>query len=195
MGKSAYSITPVEETNQLTFIRQSMRILSSPCKGPSLVWPAESASDLHHFRLNSRDNLRERSTTDKADNAYGLSSLRIAQGLTADKSCAKPTAVSISVHHSKTTDFGDVKHDHDVESTSTPEPRWDQCRGGPCASSQLCLILCCPFEETSINAAIHHAGRDIVVRTMMMQITLIHENVLPIFGVDLALFLITVQYL
>ncbi|KAN0127626.1 hypothetical protein V8E53_014604 [Lactarius tabidus] len=35
--------------------------------------------------LNSRDHLRERSTTDKAENAYGLSSFRIAQGGTADK--------------------------------------------------------------------------------------------------------------
>ena len=51
MGKSTYSIISGEETNQLTFIRQSMRILSSPCKGPSLVWPAESASDLHHFQV------------------------------------------------------------------------------------------------------------------------------------------------
>jgi hypothetical protein len=68
--------------------------------------------------LNSRDHLRERSTTDKAENAYGLSSFRIAQGGTADKCGSKPTAVSISVHHSQTTDFPEVKHNHDVESTT-----------------------------------------------------------------------------
>ena len=36
------------------------------------------------------------------------------------------------------------------------------------------LILCCPFKETSIHAAIHpaHACRDIVVGTTTMQITL-----------------------
>ncbi|KAN0127838.1 hypothetical protein V8E53_014343 [Lactarius tabidus] len=68
--------------------------------------------------LNSRDHLRERSTTDKAENAYGLSSFRIAQGGTADKCGSKPTAVSISVHHSQTTDFPEVKHNHDVESAT-----------------------------------------------------------------------------
>lgn len=35
-----------------------------------------------------------------------------------------------------------------------------------------CLILCCSLKETGIHAAIHHAVRDKVVGTMMMQITL-----------------------
>jgi hypothetical protein len=68
--------------------------------------------------LNSRDHVRERSTTDKAENAFSLSSFRVAQGGTADKSRSKPTAVSINVHHSETTDFTEVKHDRDIESAT-----------------------------------------------------------------------------
>jgi len=66
--------------------------------------------------LNSRDHVRERSTTDQAENAFSLSSFRVAQRGTVNKSGSKPTAVSISVHHSETTDFAEVKHDHDIES-------------------------------------------------------------------------------
>jgi hypothetical protein len=75
------------------------------------------------FRLNSRDHVRERSTTDKAENAFSLSSFRLAQGGAVNKSSSKPTAVSISVHHTEITDFPEVKHDHDIESSTTTEMR------------------------------------------------------------------------
>ena len=70
------------------------------------------------FRLNSRDHVRSQSSIDRADNAYGLPSLRLSQGGNANKSCSKPTTVSINVHHSETT-FPEIKHDHDVESSGT----------------------------------------------------------------------------
>ncbi|KAN0127610.1 hypothetical protein V8E53_014588 [Lactarius tabidus] len=41
----------------------------------------------------------------------------------ADKSTSRPTAVSISVHHSETTDFPEVKHGRDIESSNTTEMR------------------------------------------------------------------------
>jgi hypothetical protein len=69
--------------------------------------------------LNSRDHVRDRSITDKGENAFSLSSFRVAQGgTTVDKSRSRPTAVSISVHHTETTDFTEVKHDHDIESAT-----------------------------------------------------------------------------
>jgi hypothetical protein len=121
MGKSRYSIIPNEETIELTSVLQSMRTPSLQCEEPiKCAWRSRRLTSVTTFRLNSRDHLRERSTTDKAENAYGLSSFRIAQGGTADKCGSKPTAVSISVHHSETTDFPEVKHNHDVESTTAP---------------------------------------------------------------------------
>jgi len=68
--------------------------------------------------LNSRDHVRERTTTDKVENAYSLSSFRIAQRSASEKSNSKPTAVSISVHHSEITDFPQVKRDGDEESNT-----------------------------------------------------------------------------
>ncbi|KAH8984342.1 hypothetical protein EDB92DRAFT_1493915 [Lactarius akahatsu] len=86
--------------------------------------------------LNSRDYVRERSSTDnKPDNAFDLSSLRIEQRSEGDKS-RRPT-VSVTVHRSATTGFPQGKRDHDVES-STVE------------NSKL---------EASIPSEIHHDGR------------------------------------
>jgi len=64
--------------------------------------------------LNSRDHVRERSTNDKADNAYGLNSFRITER-TAEKCGTKPTTVSINVHRTETSNY---PHDHDIESTT-----------------------------------------------------------------------------
>ncbi|KAI9443521.1 hypothetical protein H4582DRAFT_1202719 [Lactarius indigo] len=67
--------------------------------------------------LNSRDYVRERSSTDKKpDNAFDLSSIRIEQRSEGDKS--RRPAVSVTVHRSATTDFPQSKRDHDVESTT-----------------------------------------------------------------------------
>ncbi|KAN0127613.1 hypothetical protein V8E53_014591 [Lactarius tabidus] len=86
-------------------------------------WPMSKAyANSLLAMLNSRDHVRERSTTDKVENAIGLSSFRMAQGNTTDRFRSKHTTVSINVHHSETTDFPFVKDDHDVES-STAEMR------------------------------------------------------------------------
>ncbi|KAH8995520.1 hypothetical protein EDB86DRAFT_3077553 [Lactarius hatsudake] len=66
--------------------------------------------------LNSRDYVRERSSTNnKHDNAFDLSSIRIEQRSEGDKSTRRP-AVSVTVHRSATTDFPQGKRDHDVGS-------------------------------------------------------------------------------
>ncbi|KAH8984326.1 hypothetical protein EDB92DRAFT_1492430 [Lactarius akahatsu] len=64
--------------------------------------------------LNSRDYVRERSSA--ADNAFGLSSIRVEQRSEGDKS--RRPAVSVTVHRSATTDFPQGKRDHDVESST-----------------------------------------------------------------------------
>jgi hypothetical protein len=82
-------------------------------------WPMSKAyANSLLAMLNSRDHVRERSTSDKFENAIGQSSFRMAQGSTTDRSRSKPTTVSINVHHSETTDFPAVKDDHDVESST-----------------------------------------------------------------------------
>ena len=83
-----------------------------------MAYLVDLAFDLPTFRLNSRDHVRDRSTTDKAEIGYGLSSFRIAQRSDVEKSRAKPTTVSISVHHTETSDFPQDKRDHDTESTT-----------------------------------------------------------------------------
>ena len=118
MGKSTFSITPEEKTNQPTFILQSMRIPFWPCEESNLACLVDLAFDLPTFRLNSRDHVRERVTTEKAENAYSLSSFRIAQKSGVEKSGTKSTTVSIDVHHTETSDFPQVKCDHDIESTT-----------------------------------------------------------------------------
>ncbi|KAH8989850.1 hypothetical protein EDB83DRAFT_1098090 [Lactarius deliciosus] len=86
--------------------------------------------------LNSRDYVRERSSTDnKPDNAFDLSSIRVEKRSEGDKS--RRPAVSVTVHRSATTDFQQGKRDHYVES-STIE------------NSKL---------EASIPSDIHHDGR------------------------------------
>ncbi|KAF8270643.1 hypothetical protein EI94DRAFT_1722189 [Lactarius quietus] len=69
--------------------------------------------------LNSRNHIRDRSTTDNPDNAYTLSSIRI-EPLTdgyGRKSRQPGPGVSVTVHHSTTADFGGDKSDHDGEPT------------------------------------------------------------------------------
>ena len=93
-------------------------------------------------RLNTRDHLRERFTGEKAENVFGLSSFRIAQGeTTTDRSKSKPPAVSISMHHSETSDFPVVKQDRDVESSMAEMRRTVR---SLCYFVALSLIKCCP---------------------------------------------------
>ncbi|KAH9034302.1 hypothetical protein EDB84DRAFT_71112 [Lactarius hengduanensis] len=70
--------------------------------------------------LNSRDYVRGRSSgrssaDNRPDNAFNLSSIRIEHRSEGDKS--RRPAVSVTVHHSATTDFPQSKRDHDVESS------------------------------------------------------------------------------
>ncbi|KAF8270641.1 hypothetical protein EI94DRAFT_724893 [Lactarius quietus] len=69
--------------------------------------------------LNSRNHIRDRSTTDNPDNAYTLSSIRI-EPLTdgyGRKSRQPGPSVSVTMHHSTTADFGGDRSDHDGEPT------------------------------------------------------------------------------
>jgi hypothetical protein len=69
------------------------------------------------FRLNSRNHICDRSTTDNPDNAYALSSFRI-EPLGEGHGCKpRQTGVSVTVHHSTSADFGRNKSDHDREPT------------------------------------------------------------------------------
>jgi hypothetical protein len=69
------------------------------------------------FRLNSRDYVRDRSTTDNPENAINLSSLRIDPLSEAYRSKSGQTGggVTVTVHHSAKSDFGREKNDLDVE--------------------------------------------------------------------------------
>ena len=78
---------------------------------------AELAVDPSTFRLNSRDHVREQLTTDKPENSF--KQFLHAKGGAANSPNPNPTAVSISVQHLETTDFPEIKHDHDVESGTT----------------------------------------------------------------------------
>ena len=115
MTKSTCPIILNEGSIEPTFMLESMRTPSLQCEKPS-VWASELLTSAT-FRLNSRDHVRSQSSTDRADNSYGLHSLRVAQGGNANKSYKKPTTVAINVHHSETT-FPEIKHDHNVGSSS-----------------------------------------------------------------------------
>ncbi|KAH9060444.1 hypothetical protein EDB87DRAFT_1683672 [Lactarius vividus] len=92
--------------------------------------------------LNSRDYIRERSSTDhKPDNAFGLSSIRIEQRSEGDKS--RRPAVSVTVHRSATmtTDFPHGKRDHDVESSTGENSKLVWSLHFSAATTALILIL------------------------------------------------------
>ena len=71
------------------------------------------------FRLNSRDYLRDRSTTEHLESSFNLSSIRVEPRSEALGSKARQPSVSINVHNSITTDFGQHMPYicHDVEPT------------------------------------------------------------------------------
>jgi len=77
------------------------------------------------FRLNSRDYIRDQSTTVNLDYAFNPSSIRIEPLGEAYGSKSRQPGVSVSVHHSSSTtsDFGRNKSDHGVEPTfEVPKP-------------------------------------------------------------------------
>jgi len=64
--------------------------------------------------LNSRDYVRDRSTTDNPDHAINLSSIRMDPLSEAYQSKSRQPG---TVNHSTTLDFGQNKSDHDLEVT------------------------------------------------------------------------------
>ncbi len=103
------------------------------------------------FRLNSRDYVRDRSTTDNPDNAYNLSSIRGEPLSDAYGSKSRQPNVSVSVHRSTTSDFGRNKSDHDVEPTfEVPKPVWNL---HLLAIPRLILIFFCRMQEPSVFKA------------------------------------------
>ena len=175
MGKSTYSIIPGEETNQLTLILQSMRIPSLQCKGAKFnltcgvsFWPP----------LPSGWTAVTTSVT----------------GRPLKKPIITPTTCLRSVFHKGALPISPAPNQPPYQSMcitrwqqtfrrSNMTTMWNLLRPSRDETSvtvdlvllrSSCLILCCPFKETSIHAAIHpaHACRDIVVGTMTMQITL-----------------------
>jgi hypothetical protein len=125
MTLMSYSIN----SGLLTCLLTTGALITFSTKPSSMIWQifywpmAKVYANSLLAMLNSRDHVREGSTTDKAENAFRFSSLRFAQGGAADKSSSKPTAVSISVHRSEATDFPEVKHDRNIESSTMTEMR------------------------------------------------------------------------
>ncbi|KAH9025397.1 hypothetical protein EDB85DRAFT_232126 [Lactarius pseudohatsudake] len=119
MTLMTYSIQSGLLTSVLTCaVLISFSIAPSTMYSDMFFWPMSKfyANSLLAM-LNSRDYVRERSSTDKPDNAYDLSSIRIEQRSEGDKSTRRPT-VSVTVHRSATMNFSQGKRDHDVESST-----------------------------------------------------------------------------
>ncbi|KAI9465030.1 hypothetical protein BJY52DRAFT_757459 [Lactarius psammicola] len=73
--------------------------------------------------LNSRDYVRDRSTTDHPDNAYNLSSIRIEPPSETYGSKPRRTGVSVTVHRSTASEFARSKPDHNLGPTlGVPTP-------------------------------------------------------------------------
>jgi hypothetical protein len=96
-----------------------MLTLCLPCPGSIRVLSWVRLLTISTLRLNSRDYIRDRSTTDNPENAINLSSIRIEASNDAYGSPTKSgqPGVSVTVHRSTTLNFGRSKSDHDVEPT------------------------------------------------------------------------------
>ncbi|KAH9083777.1 hypothetical protein EDB83DRAFT_2512088 [Lactarius deliciosus] len=67
--------------------------------------------------LNSRDHVRDRSTTDNPNNAFNLTSIRIEPPSETGGSKSSQPGVSVTIQRSTTSNFGLNKSDHGVEPT------------------------------------------------------------------------------
>ncbi|KAN0135322.1 hypothetical protein V8E53_006887 [Lactarius tabidus] len=73
--------------------------------------------------LNLRDYIRDRSTTDNVDIAYSLASMRLRPPSDAYGFKSRQPGVTVTVHHSTTSDFAQSKADHTTEPTvEDPKP-------------------------------------------------------------------------
>ena len=93
------------------------KLLASHVRSPFCVLSWVRLLTVSAFRLNTRDYVRDRSTTDNPDNAYNLSSIRIDPQSDAYGSKSRRTGVSVTVHHSTASDFARSKSDQDVGPT------------------------------------------------------------------------------
>ena len=64
-----------------------------------------------HFRLNSRDYIRERASPKHTEHSFALSTIRVTQPGAAFGSQAKPTDISVIVHRSTTSSHPQEKFD------------------------------------------------------------------------------------
>ena len=75
------------------------------------------------LRLNSRDYVRNRSTTDDLENSYNLSSFRIDASSEAYECKPREAGVAVTVHRSTTSNFARNKSHHDIEPAfEVPKP-------------------------------------------------------------------------
>jgi hypothetical protein len=97
------------------------------------------------FRLNSREYLRGRATTEY------LSSIKIESLSESLGSKARQP----SVHNSTTTDFGRNQSDHDVE-PSTFDNRKTVCSKPLLATPRLIYVFCCRIQVSSFKGSVDH---------------------------------------
>ena len=76
------------------------------------MWRVIVGLTISTFRLNSRNYVRNRSTTDSPDNAFSLSSIRI------DTPSEAHGGVSVTLHRSTASEFTRSKSEYDVRLTS-----------------------------------------------------------------------------
>ncbi|KAH9045089.1 hypothetical protein EDB84DRAFT_781442 [Lactarius hengduanensis] len=119
MTLMAYSINSGLLTSILT-IAMTISFVVSPS---SLVWlPFFWAMSKCYVNsllamLNSRDHVRDRSTTDNPDNAFNLTSIRIEPPSETYGSKSSQPGVSVTMQRSTTSNFGLNKSDHGAEPT------------------------------------------------------------------------------
>ena len=78
------------------------------------IWCVTVSLTISAFRLNSRDYVRNRFTTDRPDNAFGLSSIRIDAPREAHGAKSRQSGVSVTVHRSTASEFALRKSDNNV---------------------------------------------------------------------------------
>ena len=112
------------------------------------------------LRLNSRDFVRGRSTTDNPVNAFGLSSIQFESSTGAHhwESKSGQPSVSVPVHHPATLTFGWNKSDHGIEpSFEVPKPvRYLHLLATP-RSTLTCFI--CRMQLLKVNLKVKHRSR------------------------------------
>ncbi|KAH8985982.1 hypothetical protein EDB86DRAFT_2309493 [Lactarius hatsudake] len=119
MTLMAYSIN----SGLLTSVLAGAMTISFVFSPSSLIWLAfywamsKCYTNSLLAMLNSREHVRDRSTTDHPDNAFNLTSIRIEPPSETGGSKSSQPGVSVTIQRSTTSDFGRNKSDHGVEPT------------------------------------------------------------------------------